>query len=267
MWRSLAIAILCLCLNELAAQTPPAPPQGTNPAPLTRLLAAHARPDGTLDYAAWRNSPENRAALDTFIALYESTTAAPAEGREAVVGWINLHNALAIREILRHPEWQSVRQDRGFFTEPRHTLRGTPISLKMLAEYGVVPRLGWRARAVLLLPARGGPPAPRHAASVDTLAKDVEAAWRYWLAMPQAFIWSEQILRLPQPLFWHRQEWEAEGGWRVALAPLVPESARPLLARNDIRVEYLPFDWTLNDSSIPPGSYGGWRLLLDRLWW
>jgi len=266
MWHWLAI--VGLGVAGLAAQAPlPPPPAGIDPAPLTHLMAAHGRPDGTIDYAAWRSRPGDLAALDGFIAAHEPEASAAAEGREAVAGWINLHNALAIRDILRHPQWQSVRQDRGFFTEARHTLRGTPVSLEMLAEHGVVPRLGWRARAVLLLPARGGPPAPPRAVGVESFTQEIEAAWRDWLAMHRAFGWSEQMLRLPQPLFWHRQEWEAEGGWREALAPLAPQSARPLLARRDIRVEYLPFDWTLNDPSIPPGAYGGWRLLLDRLGW
>jgi hypothetical protein len=222
-----------------------------------------------VDYAAWRASEADRAALDDYIAAFEAPVdaAARAEGREAVAGWINLHNALALRDILRHPQWPSVRADRGFFTEARHHLAGTPVSLEMLAERGVVPRLGWRARAVLLLPARGGPPAPAQAITVRDMSRQVEVAWRRWLAQPGAFEWNEQRIRLPQPFFWHRHEWEAEGGWRAALAPLVPPEVRELLAHPEIPVEFLPFDWTLNDSARPPGSYRGWRLLVDRLKW
>jgi hypothetical protein len=222
-----------------------------------------------VDYAAWRASDLDRAALDGYIAAFEAPVDpdARAEGREAVAAWINLHNALALREVLRHPQWPSVRADRGFFTEAHHRLAGEPVSLEMLAERGVVPRLGWRARSVLLLPARGGPGAPAEAITVRDLSGQVDAAWRRWLAQPGAFEWNDRRIRLPQPFFWHRHEWEAEGGWRTALAPLAPPAVRERLARPDIPVEFLPFDWTLNDPAHPPGSYRGWRLLLDRLGW
>lgn len=259
--------LLIYCVTVFtAAANPPPPPQGVDHAAFSRLLQKYVRAeDGLVDYGAWRNNTDDVAALDRYVAEFTQNNRPAAEGREAVAGWIHLHNALVIGEVLRHPQWQSVRQDRGFFTAPRRLPGGPSVSLKTLAEEGVVPRMGWRARAVLIVPARGGPPAPDQAPAAAELTAWVETSWRRWLARPGAWQWSPTRLRVPQMIFWHRHEWEAEGGWRNALAPWVPEETRPFLERKEIPVEFSGFDWTLNDPALPPQTYRGWRMFWDRL--
>lgn len=250
-----------------AGAVPPAPPAGIDHGPFSDLLQRYVREDGLVDYGAWRSRTEDVAALDQYVAGLASGEGPRAEGREAVVGWVHAHNALVVREILRHPEWRSVREDREFFTARRHVVGGGKVSLAMLVEEGVVPRAGWRARGVLMVPARSGPPPPRWAPGAEAWGEWVEEGWRRWLERGEAFEWTAGRLRVPQPLFWHRHEWEAEGGWRQALAPWVPEAGRDLVSRTEIPVEFMPFDWTLNDPQVPAGAYGGWRMVWDRLRW
>jgi hypothetical protein len=258
-----------LCASGPSATAAPAPAfaSGIDHGPLTRLLTSHVDAQGLVDYGAWRSHPGDLAALDAYIAHF---AAAPppdgaAEGRELIAGWINLHNALVIRDILRNPSWPSVRRDRGFFTDPRHRCGGAPVSLERLAEGGVIPRMGWRARGLLSLGARGGPPLPTTAAPSRGLDNFLTQQWRHWLKRPGSFEWGPEKIRLPQLFFWHRQEWESEGGWRAILDLDPGVATHDQVA--DLPVEFLSFDWTLNDTARPAGSYRGWQLLRDRFPW
>ena len=54
------------------------------------------------------------------------------------------------------------------------------------------------------------------------------------------------------------------GGVPVVLRRHGPPAARLLADRPDLKVEYLEYDWALNDQH-PPASYGRLRLLWDQL--
>jgi hypothetical protein len=105
------------------------------------------------------------------------------------------------------------------------------------------------------------------AVDAETLTTCTDTVWRRWLGESASFTWNAHLIRLSPMLLWHRSEWDADGGWRRALALLTPAAVQPLLQRDDIPVEYTPFDWTLNDSRIPAGAYRGMEMLWDRLRW
>lgn len=263
-FHPIAIFLSVLALPLSAA--PPELPAGLDPEPLDRLLRQYRTSGGLVDYEAWRKNPADRAALDAWIASAARPGPAAA-GREHMALIANLYHALLLRELLVRPDLASPKGDRRFFTKPVFTAAsGSRCSLDDLASRGLVSRMGWRARGLLHLGCRGGPPLPAAALRASTLDAQVNANWQAWLASPHHFQATADRIRLSPLLLWHKHELEPEGGFRNLLAPYLPAESAALLARKDIRVEYLPFDWTLASPHHPPGSYGPARLLRER-WW
>ena len=109
------------------------------------LLAHYVDSDGLVDYARWQASPDDVAQLDSYLA---QLAAATPDNRADLFGepadrlsyWINLYNALVLREVIRRWPLKSVRQvkggaasylvpGRGFFGDLRFVVGGRRMSL------------------------------------------------------------------------------------------------------------------------------------------
>ncbi|MDX6767298.1 MAG: hypothetical protein SFU85_10970 [Candidatus Methylacidiphilales bacterium] len=240
--------------------------RGVSHAPFARLLAAHRGPDGRVDYAAWRRDPAAVGELDRYLSTFACHDGPPADGREQMAGWINLYHASLARQILDQPRLASPKGDRGFFQEKRFLLGPVPFSLEDLSEGHITALLGWRARGILHLGCLGGPPLPEKPLETETIDSAIETNWRRWLASPDHLQVGPSVIRLSQIFLWYRGEFDAFGGFRQTLGRYLPPEQAALIQRKDVRVEYLPFDWTLAESARPAHSYTPGMLLRDR-WW
>jgi hypothetical protein len=248
----------------VALQLPVA--SGMSHEPFDALLQTHLDPQGRLQYDAWRKKTTALAALDHYLDSFDPHEGPIAEGREQMAAWINLYHACLIRDILRQPGLGSPKGDRGFFTEKRHRVGARSFSLADLSETHIVPILGWRARGVLHLGCYGGPPLPPRALDAHSLDVRIDSNWKNWLASPDHFQASAERILLPQIFLWHRSEFEIDGGFREVLVRYLPPESATWVTRKDLRVEYLPFDWTLCASGRAPDTYPLGRMLRDR-WW
>jgi hypothetical protein len=239
---------------------------GISHSPFDALLQSHLDPQGRIRYDRWSKDPAALAALDHYLSSFDPHDGPIAEGREQMAAWINLYHACLIRDILRQPQLGSPKGDRGFFTEKRHRVGTLSFSLADLSETCIVPILGWRTRGVLHLGCYGGPPLPPHALDAHSLDARIDANWKAWLASSDHFQASAERILLPQIFLWHRSEFEIDGGFREILLRYVSPEAGTWVSRKDLRVEYLPFDWTLNASDQTPATYHLGRMLRDR-WW
>jgi|GEM_PF-3211520 len=270
-WNFLGVALL------IGLLFPPAPARAGDPDLRVSARAANGvlaaawpsivNKDGLLVIPQGPGQDFALATLDHYILTCDPTNGDQAEGRRQMATWINLYHALLIREILRHPGLASPKSDPGFFTERRFKrLDGTPYSLEDLSEKNIVPVLGWRARGILHLGSYGGPPLPAQPLDEDTLDKQIDANWRKWLGSPDHFRAMPDRIHLSPMFLWHREEFEIDGGFRKVLPRYLPADAGALVQRKDLRVEYLPFDWTLSAAGNPPHTYTLGRMLRDR-WW
>lgn len=223
--------------------------------------------DGLLAIPRGAGKETALADLDQYILSCDPAGGIPAEGRQQMAAWINLYHALLIREILRHPDLASPKSDPGFFTERRYQRAdGTRYSLEDLSEKNILPLLGWRARGILHLGCYGGPPLPAEPLDKDRLDEQIDANWRKWLGSPGHFRATADRIHLSPIFLWHREDFEADGGFRSVLVRYLPADTGALVQRKDLRVEYLPFDWTLSAAGNPPRTYTLGRMLRDR-WW
>lgn len=146
------IATLALSFGALACggpvqrfEPPGVAPQAISHDGYRALLAAYVTADGRVDYGRWQASDEDIAALDAYLG---NITAASPENRPALFAapadrlsyWINLYNALVLREVIRRWPIGSVRQvksgavsylvpGKGFFAGLRFSVGDRSMSL------------------------------------------------------------------------------------------------------------------------------------------
>lgn len=232
----------------------------------SRLLRTYVDERGLVDYGAWKDAPGDRRALGAYLARVAEPAESPATGAERAATLINAYNALTIAWILDHYPAASIRALADSFTAPRHTVGGRKVSLDQIEHEALRPQVGYRVHAALVCAARSCPPLRREAFAAATLDAQLDAAMATWLGREDlnAYDASRGVARLSSIFDWFKDDFMKAGGVSEVLRRHGPPAARSLAARPDVKVEYLPYDWSLNDQR-PRAAYGRLRLLWDQL--
>ncbi|HVR70036.1 MAG TPA: DUF547 domain-containing protein, partial [Vicinamibacteria bacterium] len=232
----------------------------------SQLLRTYVDERGLVDYASWKTSRDGRDALAAYLARLAGAPEPPAGGDDRSASLINAYNALTVAWILDHYPTASIRALPDSFTAARHTLGGRPVSLDQIEHEALRPQVGYRVHAALVCAARSCPPLAREAFTAPALDRQLDAAMERWLARDDLnrFDAAGSRARVSSIFRWFAPDFEKAGGVARVIERHGPPPARALAKRPELVIDYLDYDWTLNDQR-PAASYGRLRLLWDRL--
>jgi hypothetical protein len=227
--------------------------------------------DGLVYYRALK---ADRAKLDGYVAGLASTSLDTSSPQEQVAFWINSYNAVVLQTVISHyPITQrsreypagSIRQIPGAFEREPHRLAGKTVTLDQI-EQTILP--AFHDPRVFFALGRGAIGSGRLRSEAyapdrveQQLAEDsAECASRAQCVHVDP---GQNVLRVSSIFSWRRTEFvdaygdKASNGFaerspieRAVLAFVDPKmltAERDMLKRNDFRMEYIPFDWSLND--------------------
>lgn len=243
-------------------------PAGIDHAEWTRLLQTYVDERGRVDYARWKASAKDRAALGAYVAQFAPTPNPPAEGAEKHASLVNAYNALTISWVLDHYPTESIQLLPDSFGGARHRVGGRTVSLDDIEHGTLRPEVGFLTHAALICAARSCPPLAREAYRGDRFPAQISFAMLRWLARPDLnrFEPAERRARISSLFRWYASDFEqARGGLRGVLSTYAPDPAREFVAEPSTKIEYHPYDWGLNDQGPHGASYGGSRLFWDRV--
>ena len=234
------------------------------------ILDANVR-DGFVYYRALKSE---RARLDGYIASLANVRLDTASPQEQVAFWLNGYNALVLRTVIDHypitPRTKeypanSVRQIPGAFERQTHRLAGRTLTLDQV-EQTVLPQfhdprvffaLGRGAVGSGRLRSEAYAPEKLEQQLAETAA---ECASRAQCVEVDA---ASNVMKVSSIFSWRRDQFvgayadrtktgfaERSPVERAVLAYIDPKmltAERDLLQKNTFRMEYQPFDWTLND--------------------
>jgi hypothetical protein len=242
------------------------------------FLRRHVDARGRVDYRA---AVGDRADLDRYIGLLAKVSPDshprlfPAE-MDRLAYWINAYNASVLHLALHHYPIRSVKDVSppapliflprlsGFFVFRRVTLGGVPVNLYYL-ENGVIrerfpdPRIHFALNCASI----GCPRLPNHAFQPEGLERQLARETARFMAEPRnvEVREGEGVVRLSSIFDWYRSDFtnwvkENRSGEEPTLLTYVrlhlpPETAARLAACQDCEVEFVPYDWGLNDIALP----------------
>lgn len=186
---------------------------------------------------------------------------APAAKKAAL---INSYNALTVRWILSNYPVESIRKTKDPFTAARHMLDGSLVSLDKIE--GRLRAMGDpRIHAALVCAARSCPPLRREAYVAGHVEEQLDDNVRAWLANPQLneFLPAQRLARVSSIFKWYSGDFEAAGGLKPFLVRFAPAGSADFLRGREARIEFLSYNWGLNDASTFGSGYSELEFYAD----
>lgn len=217
----------------------------------TELLERYVDARGLVAYARWKDNAADRGSLRDYLAQLAAPATGGLSDDEKVARLINSYNASIVERVLDAYPIDGIRSIPGVFTEETHRVGGAPVSLDAI-EHAAVRLGGWRVHSALVCAARSCPPLDRRAWTAADLRAREDSRLRDWFSRDDLFRFdpARGVAAVSRYFDWYRADFEKEGIGRV-LAAYAPERFRSWLASGRFRLEYLEYDWRLNDVSPP----------------
>lgn len=245
--KSFVYLVVLLTLARLASaqQSLPRVDHGAWDTLLREFVNAQHR----VDYA--RLKREGSARLKDYITSLGQVGNQPLSPDERKALLINAYNAFTIQWVLDNYPIGSIRSTSAPFTEARHRLGGTRVSLDQV-ESQLRAMGDPRIHAALVCAARSCPPLRREAYVGGRLQHQLDDNVRLWLAdrSLNAFD-SEHAQAEISPIFeWYEKDFDSyPGGLQGFLRQYAPPDVKAALGRKEFRIHFKNYDWGLNDQS------------------
>lgn len=263
-----ALLALLLAAPLAPAQQPPPPAApapsaaaGVDPlhAPFDVLLARHVR-GGRVDYDGLAGDTE---ALDAYLAALAAVDDGPLDRAQTLALWINAYNAATLRLILDHraqdPELASIKDiPRGRrWLARRWTVAGRRVSLDAI-EHEILRPLGEpRIHMAINCASHSCPDLAGEAYHAPRLDAQLDAATRRFLAdrskgartvVDEGFFGTDHELHVSALFDWFEEDFEAGGGVVAFVRRYGPADTVAFIERHrdDLDLEHLDYDWSLN---------------------
>lgn len=236
-----------------------------------RLLLGAAVKGSTIDYAQLKR---DRSVLDTAVMSFNTpdTLSEPSWTlAERFAFWINAYNAFTIAAIVNHypirSSWfslaprNSIRQINGVWTKLKWSAAGREVTLDEI-EHGILrptfkdPRVHFAINCA----SRSCPPIRAEPYLPDHLDSQLDDAARRYLASPVGLQISEARLKVSSIFKWYGEDFVPRFAATITqprpdrdrailgvIAAYGPPEAAALARSGSARVEFLSYDWSLND--------------------
>lgn len=229
------------------------------------LLQKYVDDRGLVAYRQWKDSAEDTRALDDYLArLGAASLTGPSSRADRLAFWINAYNALTLKGILMKYPTRSIRDHTpivggyNIWNDLLLWVDGKEYSLNNI-EHDILRKMGEpRVHFVLVCASKGCPPLRRQAYRADRLDEELSANARKFFAAPGNFRLdeAEHAVGVSELFKWYGDDFAPTArGVILALRPYLPGGDKiPWLDATDLTVDYLEYDWTLNDQEPAKGE-------------
>ncbi len=227
-------------------------------ASLNGLLSKYVSGEGLVDYTAWKASDTDLSALRTFtdeLASFDPTSLS--EG-ERLAFWINAYNAFALREVLERYPVETIRPrdflgipERSFFTEEKHVVNGTSYSLDeiendVLRSQFEEPRIHF----AIVCASTSCPELRTEAYTAERLEAQLNEQARSFINDPIRNRYETSTASISKIFDWFEGDFtDAAASVPAYLTSFADEEATAVLESPELDVEYMSYDWGLNDQA------------------
>lgn len=224
------------------------------------LLKKYVDSSGMVNYATWKASARDVAALDAYLDHLSSASFTPRSDVKAKLAfWINAYNAVTIKGILREYPTTSIRNHTAklvgynIWKDLQLLVEGRPNSLDQM-EHEILRKMGEpRIHFAIVCASVGCPRLLSEAYAPNRLEEQLTANSRAFFADSGKFRYDAQrrTISVSPILDWFGEDFgrtKAEQLRRIA--PYLPDpAARALAESGDVAIQFPDYDWSLNDQA------------------
>ncbi|MFG0295253.1 MAG: DUF547 domain-containing protein [Maioricimonas sp. JB045] len=226
--------------------------------PFDRLLHKYVDSDGYVNYAAWKASSADRAALRGYLNSLSraSTQSGTTDARLAF--WINAYNAVTIEGIFQEYPTSSIRNHTAklwgynIWDDLPLLVGGKSYSLNQI-EHEVLRKMGEpRIHFAIVCASVGCPRLLNEAYTPERVRDQLASNARDFFARPKNLKVDPRNRRLQMSsiLSWFGEDFGPSQSARLKyLMPYLPPAAKRLAADPKVSVSFLDYDWSLNDQA------------------
>ena len=223
------------------------------------LVARRARNarDGVVrvDYAGWRASPADRAALAAYIAALSRLDPLSLTRSEQFAYWANLYNAVTIDVVIDHWPVRSIRDIRsglrpGPWRRKLVTVGGVDLSLDDI-EHEIL-RKGWsepRVHYAVNCASIGCPNLPLRAFRGATLGPALDAAARAYVNSSRGARFDGDVLVVSSIYKWYAADFGGTNARVIAHLARYAEGPLKMRLQGANRIGRDTYDWSINATS------------------
>lgn len=223
----------------------------------TVLLSKYVDANGLVNYRRWHESPEDLRLLDDYLARLSSGDPQLAASKPSRLAfWINAYNAVTVRGILREYPTTSIRNHTprlwgyNIWKHLKLYVGGQPYSLDQM-EHEVLRKMDEpRIHFAIVCASKGCPRLLNEAYVAAKIGDQLEANAKDFFRRRQNFQHDvrQQRFLVSSILDWFKEDFGSNQRERlVAISPWLPESAQQAARSGGVDVEFLEYDWSLNE--------------------
>lgn len=232
-----------------------------------RLLKKYVNEQGLVDYTGWKNNAADRAALADYVKQFAAAPEPKASGNERAAALVNAYNAIVLHWIVENYPTESIWQLKDSFKSKRWNIGGKNVALNDIENGALRPTIGYKAHAVLVCAARSCPPLQRFAYTGGEFDAQDARAYRGWLAREDLnqFLPNEKKVKISSIFKWFKGDFEKAGGVPKVLGMYAPKPVQDFAASGKYDVDYLNYNWGLNDQGSHGRNYSKANLIWDNI--
>lgn len=226
--------------------------------PFDTLLQKYVDERGLVAYARWKDDAADGKALDDYLTrLGAVDLRAEASPSVRLAHWINAYNALTIKGILREYPTSSIRKHTplvggyNIWRDLLLNIGGDSYSLDDI-EHKILRKLNEpRIHFAVVCAAKGCPPLRNRAYTGNDLEEQLAANARRFFSSADNFQAdaASNTVFISELLKWYGEDFAPTPVAQLRLLrPYLPQPDKlKWLDKDDVTIEYLGYDWALND--------------------
>ncbi|QDT63255.1 DUF547 domain-containing protein [Calycomorphotria hydatis] len=222
------------------------------------LLQKYVDADGYVDYTAWQASREDQRALQDYLSTLSTADLDKPASKEAKLAyWINAYNAITLEGILRVYPTDSIRNHTAklwgyniwknlYLLVDDQQLSLDDIEHKILRKMDE-PRIHF----AIVCASVGCPRLLSEAYTAEKIDEQLTTNATDFFSRETNLKIEGTTLYLSSILSWFGEDFGGNQTTQLkTITPYLPENARRLAGKSNVRVRYLDYDWGLNDQKL-----------------
>ena len=207
--------------------------------------------ENLVDYTNLKKNPKK---LEDYLDILASADPNQMSFYEQMAFWINAYNALIIKGVIDHYPTKSVRKVKlfgGFFTRLKFNVAGKMYTLNQI-EHDIIRReyVDPRIHFALVCASKSCPPLENSVFLPDKIEEQLEEVTLKFISNPERvrLDLDKRIVYLSKIFKWYNEDFtEGYDGVKDFLADYLPQEDADFVLREDVKIHYLDYDWSLND--------------------